>query len=245
MAMPVVRGAWRQGRQDVGRMSSASHPLDPGAFPPADPTGLYKTNAMFPGRAGRLPVAPGAGAQPAPLDPGQGWPASLSRRRSTPRGFGRPALRPAGTISGRGPRGVWRNAERSIYMGEVAELSRRLPVLLAEAQERGDRFALTNLKTYLLSFLRLAADDPERARRESYEALGEWSQQGFHVQHMTGLFAQVHIDLYCRQGQAAWQHITEQWPAAKRSLVLRVQRLRVYYRYQHACFSASCGEVAR
>jgi len=128
-------------------------------------------------------------------------------------------------------------------MGEVAELSRRLPVLLAEAQERGDRFALTNLKTYLLSFLRLAADDPERARRESSEALGEWSQQGFHVQHMTGLFAQVHIDLYCRQGQAAWQHITEQWPAVKRSLVLRVQRLRVYYRYQHAC-SALAAAVA-
>jgi hypothetical protein len=49
------------------------------------------------------------------------------------------------------------------FRGELAELSRRWPVVLKDALERGDRHMLTNLNTFLMSTLRLAADDPDGA----------------------------------------------------------------------------------
>ena len=49
------------------------------------------------------------------------------------------------------------------YRGELAELGRRWPVVLKEALERGDRHMVTILNTFLMSTLRLAADDPEGA----------------------------------------------------------------------------------
>ena len=52
------------------------------------------------------------------------------------------------------------------HLGEVAELSRRRPILLQEARERGDLYATMNLSTYSFSIVRLAADEPDRARDE-------------------------------------------------------------------------------
>ncbi len=122
-----------------------------------------------------------------------------------------------------------------VYMGEVAELARRWPVLLKEAQERGDLYAVTTLSTHPMSMVRLADDDPEGAARQLRQAMADWSQQGFHVQHLNALFAQLNIDLYTGQGEAAWRHATEQAPAIARSLLMRIQLTRIFHRYQHAC----------
>ncbi len=114
------------------------------------------------------------------------------------------------------------------FLGEVGELRARLPVLLKEARERGDLYAATNLGTFVGYLTWLAADDPEGARRDLGEVMGQWSQQGFHVQHLTGLMAQVQIDLYRGDGPAAWKRITGQWPALAGSLFLRVQVVRIF-----------------
>lgn len=95
------------------------------------------------------------------------------------------------------------------YMGEVAELTRRRQVLLKDAQERGDLYAVTYLSTYIMAIVQLGADDPEEARRELRQAMGRWSQKGFHVQHHNALLAQAYIDLYRGDGAAAWRHISE------------------------------------
>jgi hypothetical protein len=113
------------------------------------------------------------------------------------------------------------------FLGEVAELNRRLPVLLKEARERGDLYAATNLGTFVGHLTWLAADDPKGAQDDLRELMGRWSRQGFHVQHLTGLMGQLQIDLYNRDG-AAWKRITEQWPALARSLFLRVQVVRIF-----------------
>ena len=46
------------------------------------------------------------------------------------------------------------------HLGEVAELSRRWPILLSQVRDRGDLYAAMNLSSYLMSVVRLAADDP-------------------------------------------------------------------------------------
>src|SRR5262249_18804510 len=114
------------------------------------------------------------------------------------------------------------------FLGEVAEIGRRMPALLQEARERGDLYAATNLGTFVGHLTWLAADDAEGAQRGLHEVMAHWSRQGFHVQHLTGLMGQVQIDLYRGAGTAAWERVTGQWPALAESLFLRVQVVRIF-----------------
>jgi hypothetical protein len=112
------------------------------------------------------------------------------------------------------------------HLGEIAELSRRWPILLTQARDRGDLYAAMNLSSYLMSVVRLAADDPITARAELRATMAQWSRQGYHVQHNDALWAGVQIELYCGAGHSAWQLIHGSWPALRRSLLLRVQFIR-------------------
>jgi tetratricopeptide (TPR) repeat protein len=120
------------------------------------------------------------------------------------------------------------------YMGEVAELSRRWPALLKDAQERGDLYAVTNLSTYIMAIIRLAADDPETARQQLKEVTERWSRSGFHLQHHNILLGQILIELYTGNGRAAWDHVGARWPAYGASLLRRVQHVRVDVRHLRA-----------
>jgi hypothetical protein len=114
-----------------------------------------------------------------------------------------------------------------MFLGEVAEMGCRLPLLIKEARERDDLYAVTNLSLVIRTFVRLADDKAELARRELRQVMDEWSQQDFHVQHMNRLFDEVQIDLYQGEGSAAWERVTAQWPALARSCLLRVQQVRI------------------
>jgi tetratricopeptide (TPR) repeat protein len=120
------------------------------------------------------------------------------------------------------------------HLGEIAELGRRWPILLTEARKRGDLYAAMNLGSYLMSVVRLAADDPHTARAEVRETMDQWSHQGYHVQHNDAVWAAVQIELYCGAGQAAWHLIRQAWPALKRSLLLRVQFIRTSMHFLRA-----------
>ncbi|HKG23911.1 MAG TPA: hypothetical protein VKC34_18555, partial [Blastocatellia bacterium] len=113
-----------------------------------------------------------------------------------------------------------------MLMGELGEISRRLPGLLAAAKEQGNLYAATDLRTRL-NIMWLAADDPDGAREEVIAALLEWSQGGFHVQHYNSLQALTQIELYTGDGVVAWKHITGQWETIRKSMLLRIQILRV------------------
>jgi len=112
-------------------------------------------------------------------------------------------------------------------LGELSELRRRVPLLLDEAEERGDLYAATGLRCWRTNVAWLAADDPDEARRQVMEAQRQWSQKGFHLQHYYELLALVQIDLYAGDGRGAWRRIQERWAAFRRSLLLRVQNVRI------------------
>ncbi len=113
-----------------------------------------------------------------------------------------------------------------LYMGEVAEVSRRVPVLLAAALEQGNVFAAMDLRTRL-NLIWLAADDPNRARAEVIEGLKAWPHQGFHLQHYSSMLAQAQIELYTGDNEVAWKHIEGQWKALEDSMLMRIQVLRI------------------
>ena len=113
-----------------------------------------------------------------------------------------------------------------LYLGELGEVSRRVPGLLTAALEQGNLLATTDLRTRL-NLIWLADDDPDRARNEVIEAMKAWPQEGFHLQHYTSMLALAQIELYTGDAEVAWKHIKGQWQALKDSMLLRLQILRV------------------
>jgi serine/threonine protein kinase len=114
-----------------------------------------------------------------------------------------------------------------MFMGEVVEINSRLPRLFKEACERDDLYEETNLSLAIRTFVRLAADEPQRARTELADVMDKWSQQGFHVQHMNRLFDETQIDLYQGDAERAWHRLAAAWPNLKRSHLLHVQQVRI------------------
>jgi serine/threonine protein kinase len=121
-----------------------------------------------------------------------------------------------------------------IFLGELPQMQRRLPRLLKEAQERGDLFAETNLRTRIAYLARLFTDEPELAREELRRVMSRWSQQAFHSQHYYELVARVEIALYEGEGIAAWEHLSARWPEMVSSLILRFQLTRIEALYLRA-----------
>jgi hypothetical protein len=134
-----------------------------------------------------------------------------------------------------------------MFMGEVREIERRLPALLKEAEDRDDLYEVTNLCLVIRTFLRLAADEPDRARRELEDVMGRWSQQGFHVQHMNRLLDETQLDLYEGQGERAWRRLTEAWPLLARSHLLLVEQVRIFLVHlrARAALAAAGGSADR
>jgi hypothetical protein len=106
------------------------------------------------------------------------------------------------------------------FMGEVALLKRRLPTLIREAQERGNLYAATNFATLAGHLLWLAEDDPRGARTDLDTVVGKWSQEGFHIQHVTSEIARTQIDLYDGDHLTARDRLIARWPALEASLLL-------------------------
>ncbi|WZO98998.1 protein kinase [Isosphaeraceae bacterium EP7] len=119
--------------------------------------------------------------------------------------------------------GLWAR----IYRGEIADLTRRFAALDKEARDRGDRYMESTLGTYPGAIARLAGDEPREARLMVDESIRRWSQHGFHVQHLTHFYGHTYIDLYERDGAAAWERSERTWPAIRASLLPRIQHVAV------------------
>jgi hypothetical protein len=112
-------------------------------------------------------------------------------------------------------------------LGEVADVSRRVPRLVDEARERDDLTAATSLRARAGYLPCLMADDPDMARHEVRDAMAQWPRTGFHAQHSWELYALGEIALYTGCGAEAWTIVSERWPGLKRSMLLRVQGARI------------------
>src|SRR5439155_27236290 len=107
-----------------------------------------------------------------------------------------------------------------ISMGEVAEVSRRVPALAADALDRGDLYSAVNLRLGFTNLVWLAADDIEGARRQIESGMALWSHRGFYLQHYRALLAEANVDLYAGEGARAYERVTRQWRDLERSLLL-------------------------
>lgn len=130
-----------------------------------------------------------------------------------------------------------------MFLGEMVEVSHRVPQLLAAALEQGNLFAATDLRTRM-NPIWLAADDPDRARDEVIAALTTWPRKGFHLQHYSSLVALAQIELYTGDYEVAWRHVEGQIKPLEKSMLLRIQGLRIEAMYLRArlALASAAGE---
>jgi hypothetical protein len=127
--------------------------------------------------------------------------------------------------------GVWWELDNSnfysllvlYYLGELKQLQDKLPGVLKEAEDRGDLYAATNVRTRISCLTRLIQDQPALAREELKEAIALWPRSAFRLQNLFELFGQVECSLYTGDANEAWEHLASRWPAVRRSLMLRLQ----------------------
>lgn len=120
------------------------------------------------------------------------------------------------------------------WLGDIPSIFNELPVYLKDAQERGDLFAETNLRTRVSYVAELALDEPERAFQDIQDSLSRWSQQKFHIQHYLGLIGLVDTALYQSNWSLAEEIFNRQWPAVNASMLMRIQHLYIESLYARA-----------
>lgn len=114
-----------------------------------------------------------------------------------------------------------------VFLGELGELGERMDEVLRVAAIRRDLFALTSFQSGFTNSRWLAADDPERARDEATEAFRGWEPNEYLIQHFFDLWAQTQIDLYLGDGVMAAARVDTGWRRLSRSLLTRLQFIRV------------------
>ncbi len=131
-----------------------------------------------------------------------------------------------------------------IYLGRFGELRERFLDAYKAARERGDRYMEATVGVNIGVLARLAHDEVEIAREQSKDAIGRWSHKGFHVQHLTHLYGDLHIDHYQGDSVAAWKRISDHLPALHASLLLRIQQVRIDILHHGGKAAAAAAMVA-
>ena len=130
------------------------------------------------------------------------------------------------------------------FLGDLPVMAERFPLLLRDAEDRGDRYFATNVVLFS-HYVYLAGDEPVQASEQIEKAIRAWSQSGFHVQHVWHLRAAVEIALYEGRGALAWTRLAQSWQAARSALVARVQFTRMVLEdVRGRAALAAAGEVA-
>jgi hypothetical protein len=112
------------------------------------------------------------------------------------------------------------------FMGDPKECAKREARLYTESEDRGDLYTTVNMRTSTHVWKWLAADKPERARREVREALAQWPHGGFLVQHWQAMVYSPTIDLYTGDAEGAYERFKLALPALRKSLLLHAGFIR-------------------
>jgi serine/threonine protein kinase len=103
------------------------------------------------------------------------------------------------------------------FLGDLKELTQRYTRLVADAEDRGNLFMSVNVRTSSATTVWLAADDPDRARRELRDAMALWAQGKFSTQEWRATMFGADIDLYVGDVAKAYERVRGLARALRRS----------------------------
>lgn len=113
--------------------------------------------------------------------------------------------------------------------------------MLERELERGNLFGAACLSTWVIPNMCVAHDDPDAARRSADLGVAQWSQRGFHLQHLWAWLAKSYALLYEGEGLQAYNYLESEWQAASRSLLFRAHLPKSYslHARARACLMAA------
>jgi hypothetical protein len=129
-----------------------------------------------------------------------------------------------------------------LHTGDFEALGRRARECLREAEELGDRYIATTLRTNVMPVVWMLIDKPDQARQDSADAIRQWSKDpGWHIQHWCDFFGQGHVDLYLGEGARALERLQRGWPKIKKAHLMRIatQRLQTTQLVAHCALNAA------
>ncbi|HEY2518083.1 MAG TPA: AAA family ATPase, partial [Polyangiaceae bacterium] len=134
------------------------------------------------------------------------------------------------------------------YLGDLRGLAARVPPVLRDAERQSDHYSFINLQTGPVALLSLVEDEPQKLRDALAFVTMRLPSGAFLVQHYFALQAQCQLDLHSGDGAAALGRLHAAWPALRRSLLLRIQAIRIMafeQRGRCAAFAATGRTAAR
>ena len=134
--------------------------------------------------------------------------------------------------------------EALFWLGEWPDLFRRVAEYLKNANDRGDLYGATYMRTRIVPMQLLAAGRPAEARDEARAGIERWSVRGFHLQHSYELTSQLYADLYLGDAHAGARRIADRWTAFSRSLLLQIQCVRAEAVFLRGTVALAVGDTA-
>jgi hypothetical protein len=108
------------------------------------------------------------------------------------------------------------------YMGEIGELSRRVPAMAEAAARNGNRYTAVTLRC-AFPIAWLARFEPDAIEAELDAAIDSWTARGgtYQLQHLLALGSRIDLALYRRRPEDVTPRIAPEWKLIRRSLVDR------------------------
>ena len=129
-------------------------------------------------------------------------------------------------------------------LGEFDEMAKRAQALMADAEDRGDRYTIVNLQTSICVHTALMADAPEAAREAVKIGLEKWGASGFDVQHWQAMSFGPDVDLYEGTMEGVYERFTSGLPRLRRSLLLHAGFIRAFTQFARGRIAIGSIEAA-
>src|SRR5262249_9536597 len=115
-----------------------------------------------------------------------------------------------------------------LYLGRIREMSRLLAILVREAEDSGDAYALRGLCSWRGNIAWLLQDQPDVAKRNfAAVATPRDAKEAFNLHHYYELLSRTQIDLYTGELEPALERMQVEWNLLEHSLLLRIQSVRI------------------
>jgi tetratricopeptide (TPR) repeat protein len=130
------------------------------------------------------------------------------------------------------------------FLGEFAEILRRVPRHIADARDRGDLYAIMYLRSLGGPCTRaICGDDVEGAAEEIAEVEAQFPGSGFFLQHLFVIYARTFIDMYAGEPERAHRRLREAGPRVRSSMLLHDRSVRTFWTFLYG--TTAVGAAAK
>jgi predicted Ser/Thr protein kinase len=111
------------------------------------------------------------------------------------------------------------------FLGEFHELDRAVPGYLRDAEDRGNRYMETDLRTRIIPWCALMRDEPGEARAGVDDAMANWPEQVWSLQRYRWMDSRMSIALYHGDLEGGREILAQDWGGFQRAFMRRVRKV--------------------